>query len=258
MQSPCTLSRPQCPGYVCLTWPSVFLWSECFLSGAIEAANINHLINSLPLKERRRIVGACENFELVHGTVLSEAEEPFRHIYFPLSSLISLVTTTDGHEPLGLAMIGNEGALGSTVALGVNTTWLRAVVQASGACLRMTAAQLQRALRDSPDLVRVLKRYSYVLMGQLLRTAACNSFHEVEMRLARYLLMTDDRTTTNQFRLTHQSLADLLGVQRSAVTIAAGKLQRKNLIGYARGQISILSRNGLEDAACGCYRSQFQ
>lgn len=231
---------------------------QCFLSGAIEAAKINHLIDSLPLKERRPILSSCEEFDLVNGTVLSEAEEPFRHIYFPLNSLISLVTTTDGHEPLGLAMIGNEGALGSTVALGVNTTWLRAVVQASGTCLRMTSAQLKRALRDSPGLVRALKRYSYVLMGQLLKTAACNSFHEVEMRLARYLLMTDDRTTMNQFRLTHQMLADLLGVQRSAVTIAAGKLQRKKLIGYARGQISILSRVGLEEAACGCYRSQLQ
>jgi CRP-like cAMP-binding protein len=210
------------------------------------------------LKERRPILSTCEEFDLANGTVLSEAEEPFQHIYFPLGGLISLVTTTDGHEPLGLAMIGNEGALGSTVALGVNMAWLRAVVQGSGTCLRMTAAQLRRALGDSPGLVSALKRYSYLLMGQLLRTAACNSFHEVEMRLARYLLMTDDRTATNQFHLTHQMLADLLGVQRSAVTIAAGKLQRRKLIGYARGQISILSRDGLEDAACGCYRSQLQ
>lgn len=234
------------------------MWDERFLSGAIEAANINHLINSLPIKERQRIVGTCEDFQLVLGTVLSEADEPFHHVYFPLSGLISMVTTTDGHEPLGLAMIGNEGALGSTVALGVNTAWLRAVVQGSGTCLRTSPAQLRRTLRDSPGLVRALKKYSYLLMGQLLKTAACNSFHEVEMRLARYLLMTDDRTTTSQLPLTHQMLADLLGVQRSAVTIAAGKLQRRKLIGYTRGQVSILSRDGLEDAACGCYRSQFQ
>lgn len=200
-------------------------------------------------------MSACENFELVQGAVLSEAEAPFQHIHFPLGGLISLVTTTEGHEPLGLAMIGNEGALGSTMAFGVNTAWLRAVVQEPGTCLRMSAAQLRRVLRDSPSLIRALKRYSYALMGQLLQTATCNSFHEVEMRLARYLLMTDDRTTKNHFWLTHQMLADLLGVQRSAVTIAAGKLQRNKLIGYARGQVSILSREGLEDAACGCYRS---
>ena len=229
-----------------------------FLSGATEEAKINHLIDSLPFKERLRVLRLSEAVDLVYGSILSEAEEPFRHVYFPLNSLISLVTTTDGHEPLGLAMIGNEGALGSTVAMGDNTAWLRAVVQGSGSCLRMPAAQLKRALRDSPSLVRALKLYSYVLMGQLLETAACNSFHEVEMRLARYLLMTDDRTTTNQFRLTHQMLADLLGVQRSAVTIAAGKLQRKKLIGYARGQISILSRRGLEAASCDCYGSHIQ
>jgi len=153
-------------------------------------------------------------------------------------------------------MIGSEGVQGATLALGVNSARLRAVVHGSGTALRLTAAELRRALRNSPGLSRTLKRYSYVLMGQLLQTAACNSFHEVEMRLARWLLMTDDRTSTDQFLLTHQALADLLGVQRSAVTIAAGKLQRKEIIGYVRGQISILSRIGLEAASCECYGSQ--
>jgi len=101
VQLPGKLRRPQCPGYVCLTWPAVCLLDEYFLSGVIEAANINHLINSLPLRERQRIVSACENFELVRGTVLSEAEEPFRHIYFPVSGLISMVTTTDGFRMKG-------------------------------------------------------------------------------------------------------------------------------------------------------------
>jgi len=111
-------------------------------------------------------------------------------------------------------------------------------------------------LRDGPVLLNTLQRYSYVLMGQFLQTATCNSFHEVEMRLARWLLMTDDRATTDGFQLTHQILADLLGLQRRAVTIAAGNLQRKKIIGYARGHVSILSRIGLEATSCECYGIQ--
>ena len=208
------------------------------------------------MKERQRILRSSETVDLVAGAVLCEVDEPFQHAHFPLTGLISLVAVTSDHQPLGLAMIGKEGILGATLALGVNTPRLRAVVHGSGVALRVSAPQMRRMLREGPGLLRTLQRYSYVLMGQLLQTAACNSFHEVEMRLARWLLMTDDRAGTDQFQLTHQVLADLLGVQRSAVTIAAGKLQRKKLIGYARGHITILSRGGLEAASCECYGMQ--
>ncbi|MDT8320423.1 MAG: Crp/Fnr family transcriptional regulator [Xanthomonadales bacterium] len=194
--------------------------------------------------------------ELVAGTILCEADEPFKYAYFPLTSLISLVAATSGHSPLGLAMIGSEGLLGATLAMGINTPRLRAVVHGSGTALRVSAAPMRRMLRESPGLVHALHRYSYVLMGQLVQTAACNSFHDVETRLARWLLMTDDRATSDGFHLTHQMLADLLGVQRSAVTIAAGKLQHKKIIGYTRGYVSILSRIGLEAASCECYAKQ--
>jgi CRP-like cAMP-binding protein len=222
----------------------------------MDALKTNHLIGSLPGKERQRILRLSETVDLVAGAVLCEVDEPFQHAHFPLTGLISLVAVTSNHQPLGLAMIGKEGVLGATLALGVDTPRLRAVVHGSGVALRVPAQQLRRELRQSPGLLRTLQRYSYVLMGQLLQTAACNSFHEVEMRLARWLLMTDDRGSTDQFQLTHQVLADLLGVQRSAVTIAAGKLQRKKLIGYARGHITILSRSGLEAASCECYGIQ--
>jgi len=208
------------------------------------------------VKERQRILHLGKSVELIAGTVLCEVDEPFKHAHFPLTALISLVVVTAGHQPLGLAMIGNEGVLGATMALGITTPRLRAVVHGSGAALRISAPLIRRMLREGPGLKDTLLRYSYVLMGQLLQTAACNSFHDVEMRLARWLLMTDDRATTDGFQLTHQILADLLGVQRSAVTIAAGKLQRKKLIGYARGHVSILSRIGLEAASCECYGIQ--
>lgn len=208
------------------------------------------------MRERQQILRQGKSVELVAGTILCDVDQPFKHAHFPMTGLISLVAVASGHQPLGLAMIGNEGVLGATLALGINTPRLRAVVQGSGTMLRVSAPRIRRMLRDGPGLLDMLHRYSYVLMGQLLQTAACNSFHEVEMRLARWLLMTDDRATTDGFQLTHQILADTLGVQRSAVTIAAGKLQRKKIIGYARGHVSILSRVGLEAACCECYATQ--
>ncbi|HLF29768.1 MAG TPA: Crp/Fnr family transcriptional regulator [Xanthomonadales bacterium] len=239
-----------------MPWLADFVLRESGLIDTREAPKINYLIASLPLKERQRILRLCQPVDLVFGATLCEVDEPFQHAYFPVTGLISLVTTSNDHQPLAVAMIGNEGLLGTTLALGINTPRLRGVVHGSGAGLRITAPRLRRVLRDSPGLLRALNRYSYVLMGQLLQTASCNAFHEVEMRLARWLLMTDDRSNSEHLQLTHQFLADLLGVQRSAVTIAAGKLQRKKIIGYARGHVSILSRSGLENASCECYGMQ--
>jgi CRP-like cAMP-binding protein len=130
---------------------------------------------------------------------------------------------------------------------------LRAVVQGPGHALRIPITHLQQAIRESDTLERTLNRYLYVLMGQLAQTAACTRFHEVDERLVRWLLMTHDRAHADHFHLTHQYLADMLGVQRSAVTIAAGALKRRKLIRYSRGEISIVSRSGLEAASCECY-----
>lgn len=226
------------------------------MSATAPKPETNRLIAALPSKEGRQLVRLCEPIDLIFGTVLCETQEPIGNAYFPVSALISLVTPTKDHPALGVAMIGNEGVLGATLALGVSTPRLRGVVQGSGAGLRISAPQLRQLLCDSPGLQSALMRHAFVLMGQLLQTATCNSFHEVEMRLARWLLMSDDRVNLEQLPLTHQFLADMLGVQRSAVTIAAGKLQRKKLIGYSRGRISILSRRGLEGASCECYGMQ--
>jgi hypothetical protein len=157
-----------------------------------------------------------------------------------------------------MRLVGNEGMLGVTLVLGVNTTPLRGVVQGSGSALRMSAGKFRRALAVSPVLLRKLNRYLYVLMAQLSQVAGCNRFHEVQSRLAYWLLMTHDRAHADHFHLTHQFLADMLGVQRSAVTIAAGALQRMQLISYTRGEINILSRSGLEGASCECYDAVIQ
>ena len=193
------------------------------------------------------------DIELEFGSALCEPEQTLRHVYFPLSGFISLVATVPKHPPLEMGMIGSEGMLGATLLLGVNLAPLKAVVQGTGTALRMSAAQLRRELATRPALRATLGRYLYVLNVQLTQSAACTRFHEVEQRLARWLLMTYDRAHEQAFYLTHQFLADMLGVQRSAVTIAAGALARKKLIRYARGTISVLSRAGLEAASCTCY-----
>lgn len=214
---------------------------------------VNHLLYDLPRKMRSKILKCCKPVDLVFGSVLCKSDKPFPHVYFPLTGFISLVAPMDDHPPLEMGLIGNEGMLGVTLVLGVNTAPLHAVVQGSGTALQMTTLQFQRELRDNPSLRHTLKRYLYVLMAQLSQSAACTRFHEVEARLARWLLMTHDRAHADHFHLTHQFLADMLGVQRSAVTIAAGSMQKKKLIRYVRGDIRILDRRGLEAASCECY-----
>ena len=217
---------------------------------------VNRLLADLPSADHAAVLRCCVLVDLDFGTVLCEPEQIFRDVYFPLRALISLVATVAPRAPLEMGMIGNEGMLGVTLLLGVNVAPLKAVVQGPGSALRMSAAHLRRELGARAGLRATLGRYLYVLMAQLTQSAACTRFHEVDERLARWLLMTHDRSHADHFHLTHQFLADMLGVQRSAVTIAAGALQHKKVIRYARGEITVLSRPGLEAASCACYRAQ--
>lgn len=214
---------------------------------------VNHLIQSMPSQARERLLAQCTPEQLVFGDVLCDSTKPIRHVHFPLTGFISLVAAVSGRRPIEMGMIGNEGMLGATLQLGINAAPLQAVVQGAGSALRITAAEFRTQLRKSPELQRTLDGYLYVLIEQLTQTAACNSFHEVQARLARWLLMTHDRAHSDQFHLTHLFLAQMLGVRRSAVTIAAGDLQRQQLIRYTRGQITVLSRRGLEQVSCECY-----
>ncbi len=223
------------------------------MSAANVVASENRLIGALPRGERRRFLAASESTDLVLGRVLCEPDGAYHHIYFPLSGFISLVASVSGHPPLEVALIGNEGVLGATVVLGMDLAPLRSVVQGAGSALCISIEDIKLLMPESPALRRVLNRYIYVVMAQLSQNAACARFHEIEPRLARWLLMTHDRAHADYFYLTHKFLADMLGVQRSAVTIAAGALQRRQLIDYSRGRINVLSRSGLEAAACECY-----
>lgn len=213
----------------------------------------NRLLEGLPRKDRDRVLARCEEVDLAFGTILCEPGSPYRHIYFPVTGFISTVATLGGHQPLEIRLIGDEGMLGATMALGVATIPLRAIVQGTGNAWRMAAPLFLRSLRDSPALSRMLRRYLYVLVAQLSQSTGCSRFHEVEARLARWLLMTHDRAHADHFHLTHDFLADMLGVRRSGITIAAGALQRSALISYTRGEIRILDRKGLEGRSCECY-----
>jgi CRP-like cAMP-binding protein len=223
------------------------------VSAAVEGSGINRLLEDLPRKDRQRALERCESVALVAGATLCETDEPLRHVYFPVTGFISLVTEVGGHRPLELGLIGNEGMLGVTVVLGIECAPQRAVVQGGGTALRMSKLQLDLELRKSQNLTRSLNRYLFDWVVQLSQNTACNRFHEVEARLARWLLLTHDRAHADHFHLTHEFLADMLGVRRSAVTIAAGGLRRRRLIHYARGEIRILDRGGLESASCECY-----
>lgn len=214
---------------------------------------VNQLLAQLPHDELERLLECCEPVELAFGAILCEQHQPLLYIYFPLTGFISRVSSLTGHPPLEMGLIGHEGMLGATLALGVNGAPMRAVVRGAGSALRMTASQLRRELSRGPVLARTLDRYLFVLMAQLAQTGACAHFHEIEPRLACWLLMTRDRAHADHFRLTHADLAGMLGVRRSGITLAAGALQQRGLIRYARGEIVVLDRQGLEDVSCDCY-----
>jgi CRP-like cAMP-binding protein len=153
-----------------------------------------------------------------------------------------------------VGMVGNEGVVGGSASLGIEVSHLRAVVQGGGAAARISPRRLQQELKGHGSWYRELFRFTHVLMGQVAQTAACNRFHNVEQRLARWLLTTRDRVRSNHIHLTHQFLSLMLGVRRTGVTTAAASLQKRGLITYSRGNIQLLDVKGLEAAACPCYR----
>jgi CRP-like cAMP-binding protein len=215
----------------------------------------NKLLAALPRKDYQRISTSLEQVTLEFGQIIYEPGDTIRHVYFPNDALVSLLTLADGHLALEVGMVGCEGMVGAPMALGISVSPVRALVQGSGSALRMTSARFQKEYAQCLPLQRLLHRYVHVLMTQVTQTAACNRFHVVEKRLARWLLMTLDRVSQNPFRLTQEFLSHMLGVRRVGVTKAATALQQRKLISYTRGNITILDRAGLEAFACGCYRA---
>jgi CRP-like cAMP-binding protein len=213
----------------------------------------NHLISLLPRADKKRLLALCEPVELVLSQVLCKPSELIRHVYFPVDGFISLVALIDGKPGLEVGMVGREGMLGAHLALGVLRSPLQALVQGQGAAWRIASTPFRLELAASTALQGVMHRYLYVLMGQLTSTAGCLRFHLIGPRLARWLLMTQDRAHASEFRVTHEFLAYMLGVRRVGITLAAHALQSQGLIEYHRGHVAVLDRAGLEAASCSCY-----
>jgi CRP-like cAMP-binding protein len=212
----------------------------------------NSLLAALPRQDYQRLLLELEPVMLTYGEVLYQSGERIRHVYFPGECHVSLLVAVED-KALEVCLVGREGMVGIGLAMGVEESPVRALVQGSGTALRMKAGPFRDALAGCPALQRELYRYAYAKLAQARQTAACNRFHSVAARLARWLLMTQDRVRADHFHLTHEFLADMLGVRRAGVTGAAANLQRRKLIEYVRGDITILDRRGLAATACPCY-----
>jgi len=213
----------------------------------------NDILASLPRKDYRTLLPDLSPVTLTFGDVLYEPDTFMHEVYFPGACLVSLLTVVENHLALEVGMVGREGMVGIALALGVEKSPVRALVQGGGPALQMKKARFLAALRDCRALRRALDGYTHALIGQISRTAGCNRFHIVEARLAKWLLMTRDRMGSGDFEMTQEFLSSMLGVRRVGVTEAASALQRQGLIEYSRGHIRTLDHAGLESAACSCY-----
>lgn len=225
------------------------------MRGAKKISISNHLLAALPRKNYQKLLPVLEPVELAYEEILYKAYAPIRHVYFPKDCFVSMLTTVDGGRAAEVGLIGSEGMIGLPVALGSAVSPFRAVVQGGGTAMRMEIADFRREFSASAALQRGLFLFTHLLMIQIAQTAACNRFHTVSKRMARWLLMTRDRVPSHEFRITQEFLALMLGVQRVGINVAARGLKERNLIDYRRGTITILDHKGLVSAACGCYKT---
>jgi CRP-like cAMP-binding protein len=217
-----------------------------------EGVERNRLLGALSAEEREDILPLLEAVPLVDGMPIHEPYEPITDVYFPISGVVSMVSEMrDGTVEVGT--VGREGMTGLPLVLHANTMPSRAFVQVPGHAYRMRGVDLCAALRRSPRIERLVYRYVLAMFDQAAQHAACNRLHALEERCARWLLMTHDRVDGDVLPLKQQFLAEMLGVHRPAVTIAAGDLQKAGVIRYTRGKVTVLDREALEDAACECY-----
>ena len=213
----------------------------------------NLLLAALPREEFDRFSDQLEVVSLNLGVTLYIPEEPMTYVYFPTEGIVSLLAVLEGGESVETGVVGREGMVGFPVVFGAYKTTNQALVQGSGSALRMKAKSLNALIKNGGPLHDLLLRYIYTIFTQISQTAACNRVHPLNERLARWLLLTHDRINRDQFALTHEFLARMLGTRRAGVSVAASALREAGLIDYSRGQVEVLDRKGLEDASCECY-----
>ena len=212
----------------------------------------NRLLARLPPEEYRRLLPRLRPVPLALKHVLYEANGPIAHVFFPVHGVVSLVIM-DNSCTLEVGIIGNEGMVGTPVFLGSDRSPTRAIAQIPGEALRMEAKVFQKEMRRGGLLHGLVQRYTQTMINQISQSIVCNHRHSVEKRMCRWLLMSHDRVGAGEFPLTHEFLAQMLGVCRPTVTAVAGTLQKAGLINYHRGRITIIDRKGLEAASCECY-----
>ena len=213
----------------------------------------NHLLAALPAADFERLSPHLELVPMPLGEALYESGGRLQHVYFPTTSIFSLLYVMENGSSAEIAVVGNEGILGISLFMGGETTPSRAVVQSAGYGYRLKAHLLKQEFSRTGPVMHLLLRYTQALITQMAQTAACNRHHLVEQQLCRWLLLSLDRLSTHELRMTQELIANMLGVRREGVTEAAGNLQRSGLIRYSRGRITVLDRPGLEKEVCECY-----
>lgn len=215
----------------------------------------NRLLAALPSLEHARLLPYLDLVPLVFKDILYEPGQLISHVYFPTTGVLSLICQPEGKESgVEVGLVGREGMGGLGVFLGMDSTPMRCIVQAEGKALRMRAEDFRTQIGRDSLLHGLLLRFAHAFLAQVSLSLACNSLHPVEKRMCRWLLMMSQRAGSDEFPLTHEFLASMLGVRRASVTEAARRLRRAGLIRYDRGQLTVLDRVGLEASACGCHR----
>jgi CRP-like cAMP-binding protein len=214
----------------------------------------NRLLTSLPSGDAALLKPHLKTIDLTQGTLLQEQGDQIAHIYFPLSGMVSLLAVMKPGNSVETATVGREGVVGAMSGFGPRHAFTRAIVQVDGKALRITTAIFQDAMKKSSMLRETVARYNEGLLAQVQQTAACNALHDLEQRLCRWLLQTQDRAGGDLITLTHESLSQMLAVRRTTVTLVARSLQDAGAIEYRRGKIRIVDRRKLEKRACECYK----
>jgi len=219
------------------------------------AARSNRLLNALPRDDYKRLDGQLRPRQVAQRQGLGESGQLITEVHFPVDAVVSILTRMDQGPSVEIATIGNEGVVGLTVAWGGDAMNPRevATVQAPGEVVSMDAAAFRAELQRQGALASLVERYTLAFFSQVSQQVACNGLHSVEQRCARWLLLTHDRVGTDEFPMTHEFLAQMLGVRRASVTVTAGVLQRAGYVEFSRGRVAVVDRSGLEGAACECY-----
>lgn len=224
------------------------------MSIASKSQSANRLLAGLSPAAYRRMSRGLKQVQMSFGKVIYEPGNTIRDVYFPNDCMISMVAVVEDGAGVEVGLVGRESMLGCSLTLGTAKSPVRALVQGEGTAMRMSAERFARELDQNRPLQRELERCIYISMATAMQIAACNKSHVLEARLARWLLMVRDRLSSDEFTLTQEFLAQMLGVRRAGVTEAASALQQRQLINYRRGKIRIVRPNGLRDAACACYQ----